>query len=268
MATSANSLENPLQKLQKLAPALLRSLQGHTSAGPDSRFTQSQTASLSTGIPAIDRQLPDGGLPRGALIELAVQGAAFATTLGLKTCVSAQQEAEALGGSVPWCVFIDPSRSLYAPGVAHVGVRLERLLVVRPPLEALSRVALRLVESQCFAVVVIDTIGLPGGELNVSLGGWPRIVRRLALALQGTQSTVLLLTDHDARRPLTLPVAQRIELCRPQAHKLILRVAKDRQGRVSAQRSILLRAPGAHDAPEARWEDESTEKSESVCHVG
>jgi recombination protein RecA len=121
-----------------------------------------------------------------------------------------------------------------------VGVKLERLLVVRPPLEALTRVALRVVESQCFAVVVIDTIGMPGAELKVPLGRWSRVVRRLALALEKTQSTVLLITDSSARRPFTLPVAQRIELNRTRAHKLILQVAKDKRGRIAAPCMIAL----------------------------
>jgi recombination protein RecA len=204
---------------------------------------------LPTGFSPIDRQLPGGGLLTGALVELAVAGAAsLATTLGLAACRSAQRAAEQLGGAVPWCAFIDPSRSLYAPGVAHAGVQLDRLLVVRPSIEALGRVALRVVESQCFAVVVIDTVGVPGGELNVPLGSWPRIVRRLALALQETQSTALLITDSTARRPLTLPVAQRIELERSQAHKLILQVAKDRQGRVSAPVAIDLHEHSAWPA--------------------
>lgn len=227
------------ESLEKLPPALVSTLKaGAQLAGASAGRT------LPTGFSPIDRQLPGGGLPMGALAELAVAGAAsLATTLGLAACRSAQRAAAQLGGDVPWCAFIDPSRSLYAPGVAHAGVQLDRLLVVRPSIESLGRVALRVVESQCFAVVVIDTVGVPGAELNVPLGSWPRIVRRLAVALQETQSTALLLTDRTARRPLTLPVAQRIELERPQAHKLILQVAKDRQGRVSAPVAIDLYEP-------------------------
>lgn len=210
-----------------------------------------------TGVTAIDQELPDQGLLRGALVEFAVQGgASLSTSLGLCVCRSAQEAAENLGGAIPWCAFIDVSRSLYAPGVAELGVRLERLLVVRPSLEALARVALRITESQCFAVVVIDMVGTLGAELPIPLGAWPRIVRRLAMAVQATQSTVLLITDGSVRRPLPLPVAQRIELSRPQAHKLILQVAKDKRGRVSAPRSIsLFPAPSqtTTGSPQPSW---------------
>jgi recombination protein RecA len=127
---------------------------------------------------------------------------------------------------------------LYAPGVAQAGVALDRLLVVRPPLEALSRVALRLVESHAFAVTIIDTAGTPGAELDVALGTWPRIVRRLSMALEASSGVVLLVTDAAAARPLPLPVAMRIELGRPAANQLSLRIAKDKHGRLSGPRSI------------------------------
>jgi len=251
MALSTNLLE-------KLPPALVSTLSAHFGDAHfgDAHFSNAhfggaasagRAVTLPTGISAIDRHLPGGGLPTGALVEFAVTGAvSLATTLGLAACRSAQRAAEHLGGAVPWCAFIDPSRALYAPGVAQAGVQLDRLLVVRPPassssVEALGRVALKVVESQCFAVIVIDTVGVPGAELNVPLGGWPRIVRRLAMALHETQSTAVLITDSTARRPLTLPVAQRIELKRTHAHKLILQVAKDRQGRISAPVTIDLK---------------------------
>ncbi|HEY6726423.1 MAG TPA: recombinase A [Polyangiaceae bacterium] len=270
MALSTLLREQRLEeRLEKLPPALVSTLKvGAQLAGVPAGRT------LPTGFAPVDRQLPNGGLLTGALVELAVAGAAsLATTLGLAACRSAQRAAEQLGGAVPWCAFIDPSRSLYAPGVAHAGVQLDRLLVVRPSIESLSRVALRVVESQCFAVVVIDTVGVPGGELNVPLGCWPRIVRRLALALQETQSTALLITDSTARRPLTLPVAQRIELERNQAHKLILQVAKDRQGRVSAPVSIDLHERSSWAARGALQSQRQSgrgqlREDEGVRHVG
>jgi len=274
MALSTNLLE-------KLPPALVSTL--NWELGRSDASNAGRAVMLPTGITAIDRHLPGGGLPTGALVEFAVAGAAsLATTLGLAACRSAQRAAEQLGGAVPWCAFIDPSRALYAPGVAHAGVQLDRLLVVRPPVlpsihsaygaasgsaasvEALGRVALKVVESQCFAVIVIDTVGVPGAELNVPLGSWPRIVRRLAMALHETQSTAVLITDSTARRPLTLPVAQRIELKRTQAHKLILQVAKDRQGRISAPVTIDLKEGSAGQSSAAPW----VRNSEGVRHVG
>jgi recombination protein RecA len=200
---------------------------------------ESAERTLPFGLAELDAVLPGGGLARGQVIEIAVGGgAALATTLALSACRSVQQEAERAGGEPPWCAFVDPSRSLFAPGVAATGVRLDRLLVIRPPLEALARAALRVVESRAFAVVVIDALGVPGKELDVALGSWPRVIRRLAMAAEGQTGAVLLLTDRDARRPLPLPVAQRIELSRPSELELEVRIAKDRRGRVSSPKTI------------------------------
>src|SRR5690606_20149271 len=63
----------------------------------------------------------------------------------------------------PWCAFVDPSGTLHAPGVVEVGVQLDHVLVVRPPLEALERTACRLARSIAFDLVIVDTVGVPGG---------------------------------------------------------------------------------------------------------
>ncbi len=194
---------------------------------------------LPLGIAELDAVLPEAGLPRGKVIELAVAGGiALGTSVGLSACRSAEREAEAQGSDAPWCAFVDPSGTLHAPGVVGAGVRLDRLLVVRPSLEALERTAIRLVESQAFAVVVLDTVGVPGARTNVSLGTWPRVIRRLSLAMEGSGTTVLLITDSDAPRPLPLPVAMRLELIRTAADRLSIEVAKDRRGRVSGPRTV------------------------------
>ena len=184
--------------------------------------------------------LPDGGLPRGAVVELSVSGGlAFATSFSLGVCRCAQDEAASQGRAVPWCAFVDPSGTLYGPGVASLGVELSRLLVVRPPLEALSRTATRLVESQAFSVVVIDTMGVPGAPVDVDLGVWPRIVRRLALGVEGSASCVILVTDAEARRPLPLPTALRLEMARTSEDRLSVSIGKERRGRVSGPHRVV-----------------------------
>lgn len=223
----------PAHLLEQLPPAFAK-------AGV--RFAQPATGpsqGLSFGIAELDALLPDGGLQRGSVVELCTAGeGALATSLGLAACAQAQAEARTRGGHTPWCAFVDPSGTLYGPGVAASGVELARLLVVRSPLAALSRVALRLAESGAFAVVVIDLAGVVGERVSVPLGTWPRVVRRLAMAIEGTGHSVLLLTREGDRRPLPLPVAQRLEISRPAADKLMVRVAKDQRGRVAAPRPV------------------------------
>jgi recombination protein RecA len=203
---------------------------------------------LPLGLRPVDETLPEGGLPRGAVVELsAPQGLARATTLALSLCASAQAEARLRGENNTqgaWCAFLDPTESLFAPAVARAGVDLGRLLVIRPTLEDLARVAVRVAQSHAFSVVVVDTAGVPGGRAETRLDRWVTIVRRLALAVEGSDTTVLLLTDASASRAMPLPAAMRIELERLTEDRLGLRVAKDRRGRVTAPHSIELGKTG------------------------
>jgi recombination protein RecA len=232
--------------LSRLPPALLKH-------GLGSSISASRPASsLSLGREELNRVFPDHGLPRGAVVELSVRGpAALGTTLGLAACHSAQQAALACGGSVPWCAFIDPSGSLYAPGVAAAEVALDHLLVVRPPLDALCRVTLRMAEAHIFPVIIVDTMGVPGQALELKFSAWVKVVRKLTLAVEGTSHSVVLLTNAAAHRALPLPVAQRIELTRPFEDRLVVRVVKDKQGRVSSPRPVAwVRKPSDGNAPQ------------------
>jgi hypothetical protein len=198
-------------------------------------------AGLSLSWPALEACLPDAGLARGHVVQLAaLHPGALATTIALRACVAAQQQGRALGTEEPWCAFIDPSKSLYAPGVAQYGVRLDRLLVVNPEPQALASVALRAVRSGVFAVVVIDVLGGLGTGTAKPLGAWVRTIRQMALALEGQRTVVLLLTDATAQAPLPLPVAQRIELRRNHLNRLELRIAKDRWGRITTWHHVPL----------------------------
>jgi recombination protein RecA len=194
---------------------------------------------LATGIVELDRALPRGGFPRGAVTELCSPfGLGVATSVALAACAAAQLEARHDGRPTPWCAFLDPTGSLHGPGVAAAGVELGRLLVVRPPLEALARLAARLVTSGAFAVVAVDTAGVPGAGGCASLASWATATRRLALAAEAGPTAVLLLTDHHAVRPVALPVALRVELQQPEPGRLALRVAKERRGQVSGWSAI------------------------------
>ncbi len=199
---------------------------------------------LPLGLRQIDEALPDGGFPRGAVVEVASPyGLARATSLALAACASAQAEAKLRGGdetASAWCAFLDPARTLFAPSVARAGVDLERLLVVQPAAEDLARVAARIVASGAFSVVVIDLAGVPGQKSPQRLDRWVNTVRRLALAVEATETSIVLLTDAHAQRSTPLPVALRIEIDRASTDRLVLRVAKDRRGRIAAASSIAL----------------------------
>jgi recombination protein RecA len=193
--------------------------------------------------------LPDGGFPRGAVTELAAPAAlGRGTSVALASIAAAQAEARARGGESAWCAWLDAGGTLFAPAVAAAGVDLARLLVVRPTAAALARVAARVAGSGVFSVLVVDVSGTPGAAQDPGgsgLGHWARAVRRVALGVEGTDTAVVLLTDALAARPAPLPVAMRVELERSGAHRLALRVAKERSGRVSAPRDVAWTRPGA-----------------------
>jgi hypothetical protein len=222
----------PAHLADRFSPALARALRLGSMAGP------ARAEGFAFDVPQLDAVLPDAGLLRGGVVELALREGVPATSLVLSACRAIQRASEREGRSLPWCAFIDPSSTLHAPGVVEAGVRLERLLVVRPPLDALSRTALRLAKSAAFELVVVDLVGVRGASPRVSPDSWQRTVRRLAMEVDGTRRSVVLLTDALAPCALPLPVAQRIELERPRRDRLIVRVAKDCQGRVGPPRPI------------------------------
>lgn len=219
----------------------IRAPEGRESANP---FSGSGRAPLAIN-PILDAVLPDGGLPRGAVVELSsVHGLGHATSVALGACAAAQAEARLRSGDPKtvgaWCAFLDPWATLHAPAVARSGVDLKRLLVVRPPLETLvttlPRIAVRIAQSRAFSLIAIDLAGVPGAGhagASVPLDRWVNVVRRLALAVEKTDTTVLLSTDASMHRALPLPVALRLELASVGAEWLV-RVAKERHGRVAA----------------------------------
>lgn len=226
---------------------------------------------LELGIPALDAVLPRGGLAYGSVTELQVQGTSgAATSFALCACRAAQQRffqhspfhqpqpraswassPEATRGTLqtqsrsPWCAFLDPTASLFAPGVARLGVDLAHLLVARPDVEAVSRVALRIAEANLVSVLVIDLAGaMPQGyakgpgQASIDEHSWQRAVRRLALAVKSAPTSVLLITRAEQFQSQPLPTHLRMEFVRRSAESFDLRVAKDRTGRISTAQSI------------------------------
>lgn len=80
---------------------------------------------LPTGLDAIDRVLPDGGLARGALHEIVGEGADRAAASGFVIRLLAGLTAV---GPVLWCLS-DPE--LYGPGLQRLGLAPGRLILAR-----------------------------------------------------------------------------------------------------------------------------------------
>jgi hypothetical protein len=194
--------------------------------------------------PELAAALPDGGVPRGVVELAAPRSLGGATSVALAAVRAGQKKSEHA-----WCAWIDPEDTLHAPGVAAAGVDLSRLLVVRPPRVLLGKVAVKLVASGAFEVVAVDVDAVAGAREHASMArggkgrerrGWAPelLVRKLALAAEPTGATVLLLTDSSLPRAAQWPVALRLELSRPDAHSVTVRVAKDRRGRVGPTKTV------------------------------
>jgi recombination protein RecA len=219
---------------------------------------------LALSWSGLDAILPDGGLPRGAVVELSAPHAlGGATSLALAAVTAGQGRNEDA-----WCAWVDPEGSLHAPGVVAAGVELSRMLVVRPPRPQLGRVAVKLVASGAFDVIVVDwhpvaqssplskgmDVGMDrpfGDRLNPhekpNGGGlrkeWaPEVfVRKLGLAAEPSAATVLLLTDSTQARAVPWPVALRLDLLRPSRRELSVRIAKERRGRIGLAKTVSFR---------------------------
>lgn len=258
-------------------------------AHPEGERPKALPLGLGRWLAAVDAALPDGGLPRGAVVEVASPlGLARGTSIAVAACAAAQRASVAWSPRAAWCAWLDPWGTLNAPGLGgsgpgRGGVDLERLLVVRPTTALLARTATRVVGSGAFAVVVIDTVA-PLGRSRAATGGvesagevgvedafapvrldrWPNVVRRLALAVEGTETIVVLLTDLAAARGLPLPVAMRVELQREAVStdpaglaavgRSSLRIAKERHGRVAGPVPLDEDRPDEGD-PAARHDD-------------
>ncbi|APR87373.1 RecA protein [Minicystis rosea] len=228
--------------------------------GRDGGVEGERPRSLPVRFGTLDEVLPDGGLPRGAVVEIASPyGLARATSIALAACASAQAEAKLRGGegtAGAWCAWLEPAAreampTLFAPAAVRAGIDLSRLLVIRPPMESLARAAARAADSRVFSMMVIDLTGVPGKRAEARLDRWVNPVRRLAMAAAEIEATVVLLTDALAPRPMPLPVALRLEIERAAVDRLSVTVAKDRRGRVASPKTVLLpREPGASNTVE------------------
>jgi protein ImuA len=168
-----------------------------------------RTAFEATGLDAVDALLPGGGLPRGALTEIAGGPGSGKTALCLAAMARAMRE-EGLAA------FVDGRGEIYPPAAEALGVDLARLLIVRPqgrpgdraqPLAALWS-AEALLASGAFEVVAMDVV--PPGQ-GRSASGWEAVARRLAAAAEKGGAVGLWLAAPGEPR---VPAAVRLEMVR------------------------------------------------------
>jgi hypothetical protein len=76
------------------------------------------------------------------------------------------------------------------------------------------------------------------------MDAWAKVTRRLSLAVEKTPTTVFLLTRSEAPRAFALPAAMRVELENVDPSSLVVRVAKEKFGRVTGPRRVAWTRPG------------------------
>lgn len=81
---------------------------------------------LSTGFADLDAELPEGGWPRAALIEL------MPASAGIGELSLLLPSLARLVDDRRWLAWIDPPYVPYAPALAAAGIDLSRVLCVRP----------------------------------------------------------------------------------------------------------------------------------------
>lgn len=179
-----------------------------------------------TGFATLEELLPDGGYPNGVVELCAPSRLGGATTLAL-AAIAAMHAADPESHAA----WIDPEATLYAPGAAWAGVDLARLLVVRPGWDRMTETAVKVASSAAFPLVVVDVDPQGAHVGRRPLGSRGELfVRKMQLAAEAAQGTILLLTDAHAGRS-ALPVSLRLRLER-RKNALAVRVEKDRHGRI------------------------------------
>jgi cell division inhibitor SulA/protein ImuA len=169
---------------------------------------------LATGHLALDRELPGGGLPSGALSEILSDSRGIGELSFLAPLLGS---AKADGRLVAW---IAPPWLPYAPALVRAGLALDRMLVVQPEkgLDGLWSAEQALRSGACHAVLA---------WLDASLGrdgyAW---LRRLAMAAETGKSCGILMRSMAAAGQPT-PAQVRLALA-PENERLSVRILKRR----------------------------------------
>jgi hypothetical protein len=247
VATLAKIRENEPLSLEALRSRLLHSARNFDAANIDLHSPDDQGSDLDW--PELADLLPDGGFPRGVVELSSPHAVGGSTAVALAAVRSAQKKSatQTHPHAIP-AAWIDTDATLYAPGVAHAGVDLARLFVVRPPRAELGRIAVKVARSGAFELLVVDVDAIVGADMAHEL---PRkqaripsskmevVVRKLALVAEDNGMTVILITDAHRHRAVPWPVAMRLELER-RPGKIGVRVAKERHGRIGAKAWLAL----------------------------
>jgi cell division inhibitor SulA/protein ImuA len=163
---------------------------------------------IPTGFAELDRVLPSGGWPQGALIELYAEGAGSGELSLLMPAIvrlSLKEEVE----EKKWIAWIAPPLIPYAPALRRCGVNIDRLLMIRP---SRGRDAERTSTRDClWAVEQVIRSGSSSGVLAWLPPTDSVALRRLQLAAEAQGCWTVLFRERAAQAKPS-PAALRIRL--------------------------------------------------------
>jgi recombination protein RecA len=157
-------------------------------------------AVIPTGSFSLDLALGVGGIPRGRIVEIYGPESSGKTTLALNVVAQAQKQ----GGKA---AFIDAEHALDPEYAAHLGVKLNELLISQPDNgeEALN-ILESLVHSGMISVVVVDSVAAltPRAEIEGEMGAqfiglqarmMSQALRKLTALAAKTQTTIIFINQ-------------------------------------------------------------------------
>jgi cell division inhibitor SulA/protein ImuA len=185
----------------------------------------SSASATPTGFEALDRELPGGGWPGGALSEL------LAARAGIGELQLVLPALAALSWAGRRIVWLAPPHLPYAPALAAGGIDLARLTLVRAPgrrntLWAAEQV---LRSASCHALIA----WLPRARYEE--------LRRLAVAAEASRAWVALFRSPEAAHAAS-PAALRL-LLEPSSNEISVRILKRRGAPAAAPLMLAVNRP-------------------------
>ncbi len=197
----------------------LTKLLEHPALWRGNALAQVRAASVASGFAALDRELPGGGWPTGALTEILVGQPGIGEVSMLLPALAR------LSATGRWQTWIAPPHQPYAPALARAGITLARLIVVNP-LHAADprRDALWAIEQTLRSSVCGAVLGwLPASRRAVSYTA----LRRLQVAAEENDVFVALFRPLEARHESS-PAVLRLSVEPAARGHLIVQILKRR----------------------------------------
>ena len=160
-------------------------------------------AVIPTGFPELDRSLPGGGWPLGALTEVFVDGYGIGELGLLMPALAALAKADPVKPK-KWIAWVAPPFVPYAPALQQHDVNIDRLLMIHPTPGNKSRL---------WAIEQAVRSGSSAGVLAWVAAADAVILRRLQLAAEDQGCWVMLFRPASARLQRS-PAALRIRVSR------------------------------------------------------